>query len=44
MSESKPSEPYSSKFIYWVKQNFILLKIAVNEVGCCIKSKKPICI
>ncbi|CAF3467484.1 unnamed protein product [Rotaria socialis] len=39
-----PLELFGAKFIFWVKQHFILIKIANVEIGCCIKSKKPICV
>ncbi|CAF4463262.1 unnamed protein product [Rotaria sp. Silwood2] len=44
LPKGKPSGLYSSKFIYWVKQNFILMKLSGIDIGCCIKLKKPICI
>ena len=34
---------FSSQFIYWMKQRFVLTRVAVVEIGCCIKSKKTIC-
>jgi len=35
---------FSRKFIYWMKQNFALIKIAGVDLVCCIKSKKTVCI
>ncbi|CAF3230564.1 unnamed protein product [Rotaria sp. Silwood2] len=35
---------FSPKFIFWVKQHFVLITIAGVNIACCIKSKKPICI
>ncbi|CAF1363369.1 unnamed protein product [Adineta steineri] len=37
------SHLFSSKFIHWAKQNFILTKIGGVDICCCIKSKKTIC-
>ena len=35
---------FSSRFVYWVKQRFVLMRVVGVKIGCCIKSKKPICI
>ncbi|CAF1467466.1 unnamed protein product [Didymodactylos carnosus] len=44
LPKGKSSDLYSSKFIYWVKHNFVLMKIVDIDIVCCVKSKKPICI
>ncbi|CAF4061215.1 unnamed protein product [Rotaria sordida] len=43
LSKDKPLSLFSSKFI-WVKNYFIVIKIAGIDIACYIKSKKPICI
>ncbi|CAF0874432.1 unnamed protein product [Didymodactylos carnosus] len=44
LPKGKPSDSYSSTFIYWIKHNFVLMKIVGIDIACCVKSKKPICI
>jgi hypothetical protein len=44
LPKGKPLGEFSSKFNFWVKRHFILIKIAGVDIGCCMKSKKPICI
>jgi hypothetical protein len=44
LPKGKPSGLFSAKFIYWVKHHFMLIQIAGVELGCCIKSKKNICV
>ncbi len=34
----------SASFTYWVKKKFIFIKIAGTDFGCCITTRKPICI
>jgi hypothetical protein len=38
------SDPYSSKFVYWAKCHFNLVKIAGLDIVFCVKLKKPVCI
>ncbi|CAF3991555.1 unnamed protein product, partial [Rotaria sp. Silwood2] len=38
------SESCSSKFVYWAKSHFNLVKIAGNDIVTCVKSKKPLCV
>ncbi|CAF4996115.1 unnamed protein product [Rotaria sp. Silwood1] len=38
------THPYSSTFVYWAKQKFILIKIAGIDIVACAKSKKPVCV
>jgi hypothetical protein len=42
LPKGKSSGSFSPKFVFWVKRRFILIKIGGVDVGCCIKSKKPI--
>jgi hypothetical protein len=43
LPKGKSSGLFSSKFIHWAKQHFILIKIAGTDIACCIKTKKNIC-
>ncbi|CAF2910916.1 unnamed protein product, partial [Rotaria sp. Silwood2] len=38
------SNLYSSKFVYWTKCHFNLVKIAGIDIVFCVKLKKPVCI
>jgi hypothetical protein len=42
--KGKPLGSLPAKFIYWVKQHFIIIKIAAIDIACCIKTKKSICV
>ena len=39
-----PCNSYSSKFVYWTKCNFNLVKIAGSDIVFCVKLKKPVCV
>jgi hypothetical protein len=43
-SKDKVGGSFSASFTYWVKKKFILMKIAGSDVGCCLTTKKPICV
>ncbi|CAF3196073.1 unnamed protein product [Rotaria socialis] len=38
------SDPYSSAFVYWSKQKFLLIKVAGIDIVVCAKLKKPVCV
>ncbi|CAF1301878.1 unnamed protein product [Didymodactylos carnosus] len=44
LEKGKSSVSLSSQFVYWACQNFVLSKIAGNDIVCCAKAKKPVCI
>jgi len=38
--KGKPSGSFPAKFMYWVKQHFVLTEIAPIDIACCVKTKK----
>ncbi|CAF3375174.1 unnamed protein product [Rotaria socialis] len=38
------SELCCSRFVFWAKSHFNLLKIVGNDIVICAKSKKPVCV
>ncbi|CAF1619731.1 unnamed protein product [Didymodactylos carnosus] len=44
LQKGKTSGSFSPKFVFWAKQNFLLLKIVGIDIACCVKTKKPVCI
>ena len=40
----KPLDLFSSQFSSWAKKHLVLITIAGVDIGCCNKSKKPICV
>ena len=42
--KGKPLGLFSSQFSFWAKKHFVLITIAGVDIGCCNKSKKPLCV